>query len=53
MRGLRRENSHVLIGDVFHSLVEDEVKIALGLLIPQIRNQMLWGENGNIGSKGI
>ena len=34
LRCLRRENLHIFIGDVFHRLVKDEIKIALGLLIP-------------------
>ena len=49
LSGLSGEYIYILIGYVDHRLVEDKVKIALCLLIPQVRDKVFGIKPRNIG----
>ena len=46
---LCREYSKILFGNVAHRIVEDEVKVALSLLVPQVGYQMFRFQAGQVG----
>ena len=51
--GLRREDIDVFVGDIDHGCVEDEIEVALRLVVPERRDEVFGLEAGNVGRQFV